>query len=289
MKRSEREPFAHEKGFRDRILKVYESLSPQQRQVADYVLEHLREVAFASVPELAERSATSDATIVRFAQSLGYDGFSGLKNDLAAAMREEVSPGARPGSQALRRTPDADPLTSVAALEIENIERSIDAMDKKLVQRVADKLFGVEHVYTFGVGISSFMADLFAYQLGQIGIRSSVVSSRLTSPNEVLAIMTKRDMLCVFSFPPYSEVTVNLCKAAKQQGILTLAVSDKLTSPVARNAEFTLCTRSDNMMYTNAFAAVSVLLNALVTWAAVLHEDKASRAVRAINQVLETD
>ena len=78
MKRTdrEREPFAHERGFRARILAVYENLSPQQRQVADYVLEHLREVAFSSVPELAVEAGTSEATIVRFAQSVGYDGFS---------------------------------------------------------------------------------------------------------------------------------------------------------------------------------------------------------------------
>jgi len=289
MKRTEkeREPFAHERGFRERIVKVYEQLSPQQRQVADYMLEHVRDVAFSSVPELAIETKTSDATIVRFAQSLGYDGFSGLKNDLASAMREEVGPGVPRKPQALRRTPDADPLTSVAALEMENIQRSIETMDRKVAQKVAERLFIVDHVYVFGMGISSHMAELFTYLLGQIGIRATTVSNRLTSPLEACATMTRKDLLAVLSFPPYSESTVELTREAKRLNVSTLAITDKLTAPAARLADYTLCVRSDNMLYTNAIAAVTVLLNALVTWAAVLHEDRASRAVSQINAVLE--
>ena len=286
---SEREPFAHERGFRERIVKVYDQLSPQQRQVADYVLEHLREVAFSSVPELATETQTSDATIVRFAQSMGYDGFTGLKHDLASAMREEVGQGAPRKPHALRRTPDADPLTSVAALEIENIERSIEAMDRKVARQVAERLYTVDHVYVFGVGISSHMAELFTYLLGQIGIRSTSVSNRLTSPLEACAVMTKKDLLAVLSFPPYSSATVELTREAKRLSVATLAITDKLTSPAARIADYALCTRSDNMLYTNAIASVTVLLNALVTWAAVLHEDRASKAVSQINAVLERE
>jgi DNA-binding MurR/RpiR family transcriptional regulator len=288
MKRSDkdREPFAHERGFRARILAAYENLSPQQRQVADYVLEHLREVAFSSVPELAVEAGTSEATIVRFAQSVGYDGFSAFKTDLATAMREEVSAGApRP----LRKTPDADPLSAVAALEIENIQRSIDALDRKLVRQVAERLYAVDHVFAFGIGISGNLAELFVYLLGQIGVRATAISNRLTSPREALATMTKRDLLAVFSFPPYSPPTLELLRDANRLHVPVLAFSDKATAPAARLADFALCARSDNLMYTNAIAAITVLLDGLVTSTAMLHEERASRAVAHINALADTD
>jgi DNA-binding MurR/RpiR family transcriptional regulator len=286
MKRSdrEREPFAHERGFRARILAVYEGLSPQQRQVADYVLEHLREVAFSSVPELAVEAGTSEATIVRFAQSVGYDGFSAFKTDLATAMREEVTAGVpRP----LRKTPDADPLSAVGALEIDNIQRSLDALDRKLVRQVAERLYTVDHVYAFGIGISGNLAELFVYLLGQIGVRATAISNRLTSPREALAALTRRDLLAVFSFPPYSRPTIELAREASRLHVPVLAVSDKLTSQAARLADYALCARSDNLMYTNAIAAVTVLLDGLVTWTAMLHEERAARAVAHINALTQ--
>jgi DNA-binding MurR/RpiR family transcriptional regulator len=288
MKRSdrEREPFAHERGFRARILAVYDNLSPQQRQVADYVLEHLRAVAFSSVPELAVEAGTSEATIVRFAQSVGYDGFSAFKTDLATALREEVTAGV---PKPLRKTPDADPLSAVAALEIENIQRSLDAIDRKVVRQVAERLYAVDHVFAFGIGISGNLAELFVYLLGQIGVRATAISNRLTSPREALATMTKRDLLAVFSFPPYSRPTLELLREASRLHVPALAFSDKLTAPAARQADFALCARSDNLMYTNAIAAVTVLLDGLVTATAMLHEERASRAVAHINALAEAD
>jgi DNA-binding MurR/RpiR family transcriptional regulator len=91
----------------------------------------------------------------------------------------------------------------------------------------------------------------------------------------------------VFSFPPYAAPSIELVRDAKRLHVPTFVVSDKLTSQAARQADHVLCTRSDNMMYTNAIASVTVLLNALVTWSALLAPDRASKAVQHINALLD--
>jgi DNA-binding MurR/RpiR family transcriptional regulator len=276
---------AHEKSFRERVLKVYETLTPQQRLVADFMLEHVREVAFLSVPELSARTQTSDATVVRFAQSLGFDGFTTLKQALSSALRDEVVFGLPKALSELKQRPNEDAVSAVMALELENIQKSVDTLDRKGVSAAADALFAAEHVHTFGVGISAHFAELFAYQLLQVGVRASAISNRLASPLEALASARKGDLVAVFSFPPYYEATVSLAEAATAQGLTLLAFSDKLTSKVARLADHALTARSDNMMYTNAFAAVSVVLNALVTVAALRHEAHAGQALAHIQDI----
>src|SRR5437764_8394182 len=63
----------------------FDEFSRSQKDVAQYVVDHLDEVAFHTAEELARRAATSSSTVVRFSQALGFEGFP----ELQAAAREE--------------------------------------------------------------------------------------------------------------------------------------------------------------------------------------------------------
>jgi DNA-binding MurR/RpiR family transcriptional regulator len=68
-----------------------------------------------------------------------------------------------------------------------------------------------------------------------------------------------------------------------------VTISDRLTSPAAALARWTLAVKSDNMMFTNAVAAVTVLLNALATQIAASHREEALAALAQINRVMTED
>ena len=63
----------------------FDEFSRSQKDVAQYIVDHLDEVAFQTAEELARRANTSSATVVRFSQALGFEGFP----ELQAAAREE--------------------------------------------------------------------------------------------------------------------------------------------------------------------------------------------------------
>src|SRR5947208_5244676 len=63
----------------------FDEFSRSQKDVAQYVVDHLDEVAFHTAEELARRASTSSSTVVRFSQALGFEGFP----DLQEAAREE--------------------------------------------------------------------------------------------------------------------------------------------------------------------------------------------------------
>ncbi len=47
-------------------------MTKSHQVVAGYVLDHIDDVAFLSITELAERIGVSEATLVRFAKELGF-------------------------------------------------------------------------------------------------------------------------------------------------------------------------------------------------------------------------
>ncbi len=69
----------------DYIQSRFDGFSRSQKDVAQYIVDHLDEVAFQTAEELARRANTSSSTVVRFSQALGFEGYP----ELQGAAREE--------------------------------------------------------------------------------------------------------------------------------------------------------------------------------------------------------
>ena len=278
-----------EEEFRELLRQRYRDLPPQQELVGQYLLEHLHEVPFLSVPELSEKSGASEATVVRFAQRLGYSGFAGLKMDLLDALRQKVTPRAEAPAHRPLEPGDVESLRAVERQEVQNIHRTVDQLDRAAFRRVTARLFKADHVFTFGLGVSSHFAEILNYLLAEIGLRSTTLSTRFSSPLEQLVSLRPTDLVVVFSFPPYSRASLQVLERARELGVPTVAICDRETAPAANLAGQFLTVKSDNLLFTNSLAAVAALLNALITEIAVRHQDQALEALSRINRILDED
>ncbi|HSM51695.1 MAG TPA: MurR/RpiR family transcriptional regulator [Thermoanaerobaculia bacterium] len=271
-----------EADFRELVLGHLGELPPQQQAIAAFLLEHLGEVPFLSVPTIAQQTGASEATVVRLAQRLGFDGFSEMKGALLELVRERL---AAPRA-ALAANGEAELLASVARLEQGNVQRLVERLSPADFRAAAAALFKADHVYLFGMGISSLLSELAAYLMTEIGLRVTALSTRFSSPREQLVALRASDLLFAFSFPPYSRQTLDLLAEAAQRGLPTVVVTDRPDAPAAASARHVLAAPTDNMLLTNAVAAVTVLLNALVTEIAVRHQGRAVDALTRINRIL---
>src|SRR6478752_2621230 len=75
-------------GLRDLLVSRLDGLPKRLKQIAAFALERPEEMAFGTVAEIAEHAQVQPSTLVRFAQSLGYDGFSHLQQIFRARLRE---------------------------------------------------------------------------------------------------------------------------------------------------------------------------------------------------------
>ena len=282
---------SRESDFRTLVLRRYDGLPGQQQVAASFFLDHLQDIPFLSVPELARRAEVSEATIVRFAQRIGYTGFSDLKADLLDALRDSMAlhPELDDGVAEMEEESEQETLIAVAQQDIRNIQRTLESLDRDAFHAVASAIFKADHVYSFGLGISAQFAELVTYLLTQIGLRGTTLSSKFTSPLEQVVAFRPTDLLIAFSFPPYSRPTIELVKMASERGVVTVAISDRASAPVARVARHVLTMHTENLLFTNSFAALSVLLNSLATAVALQHRAHVVEAVSQINRILESD
>src|SRR5438309_5421707 len=72
----------------------FDEFSRSQKDVAQYIVDHLDEAAFQTAEELARRASTSSSTVVRFSQALGFEGFPELQQAARDEYRRRMPGGA---------------------------------------------------------------------------------------------------------------------------------------------------------------------------------------------------
>ncbi|GAA3309435.1 hypothetical protein GCM10020295_74080 [Streptomyces cinereospinus] len=71
-------------------------LSPGQRRIAQYLIEHITEAAFLSITDLADRVGVSQPSVTRFAGAVGFTGYPALRERLQAIALGALAGGPRP-------------------------------------------------------------------------------------------------------------------------------------------------------------------------------------------------
>ena len=266
------------------IQEAYPSLSGNQRKVADYLLQHPREVPFLSIVELERKSGASKATIVRLAQRLGFSGFLELRSNLLDGVQSLLQTSEE--FPLLARGEGGDTLSVVAHQDVKNINQTMAHIDRKTFREVARLVLGASHVYTVGLGISSLMSQILAYSLNQVAVKATAFVHDYETFFEQLPFVSSSDLLVVFSFPPYSKDTIDVAREAAYRKVPIIAITDRITSPLGVYAVQVLPIRSQNLLFTNSFSAISVIINALATEVAVRNKTRAVKLQQETDRML---
>src|SRR6201992_934294 len=133
----------------------FEECSRSQKDVAQYIVDHLDEAAFQTAEELARRANTSSSTVVRFSQALGFEGFP----ELQAAAREEYRRGNANGGKEGGPAPSSStPLFSLDQNEFEsalaadhlNVEETARKVSRSAVESLITAIVEAEKVLVSG-------------------------------------------------------------------------------------------------------------------------------------------
>ena len=149
--------------------------SPVERSVAEFLLTTGPRAGAMSAREIAQAVGTSDATVIRTARSLGFEGFRDLRRFVASQSAEVTI------EERLRRSLDAveDPDAELRA----NIERQRGAL-MAMAERIPESEFRdanqiierASYVWWSGVGPSAFLAGYAAFLFRRLGKDSGALT-----------------------------------------------------------------------------------------------------------------
>lgn len=245
-----------------RIRQQYILLSKSHKKIADYVLENYDKVAFMTASTLGKKVDISESTVVRFAGSLGYEGYpelqrelqESIKNKLTTVQRFEMSKGQN----------DSDCLAKVMMSDIENIRHSIDHLDIPMMEIFIAHMIKARKVYILGLRSSSILANYLGFYLNFILPDVVVIRETAQDVYDQLLNITSEDVLIAFSFPRYSKRTYDCVDYALANNITILGITDGLNSPLFDKTPFCLTAKYNMNTFVDSLVAPMSLMNALI-------------------------
>ncbi|MFK0207833.1 MurR/RpiR family transcriptional regulator [Agrobacterium sp. NPDC090283] len=205
-------------------------------QVARHLLDNPDEVAFGSVASIASAAQVTPSTLIRFAQFLGYDGFSALQEIFREVVRAKISDGGG------RRSSERADIAGEARAFYETIEachRSLEALSRSIpvtdIKTAADILSCAKCVFIIARHGTFPMATLLQHMLTRLKIRSTLLTD-IAGGEDLLAFATPEDVAVVISSSPYSEETTAQATDLTKRGVPVIALTDSNFSPLSELA-----------------------------------------------------
>ena len=228
-------------GLRNLIVERAPALPKRLTQIAAYALEHPDEIAFGTVASIAGQAKVQPSALVRFAQAMGYQGFSDLEEVFRSRLRDRILNYEERIEQLRLHALSASKSTVLFHGFSEAAEKSIASLREKLdpaaLDRAVDILSKAETIYLIGLRRSFPISSYMAYAFGKLGVRSMLIDAVGGLAAEQIAAATRKDAVLAVSFTPYASESVALAQAAAARHVPMVTVTDSPFSPLAQIAD----------------------------------------------------
>jgi DNA-binding MurR/RpiR family transcriptional regulator len=230
--------------LRAEIARRHPEFSDRLKVIAEFALEHPTEMALGTVAEVASRAKVQPSAVVRFANALGYGGFSEIQQVFRSRLVASVAPTYKERIAGLRRDgrfrDTATPHSVLARFASEGIvalESLQQAIREKEMARAISLIGAAETIFVLGLGGSFPVALHLTYVLRKLGRRVALLDGSGSAIEEQAVAATPEDALIAISFKTYNRDTVRLFPELVARGLPAVSITDSLLSPIVEGAE----------------------------------------------------
>lgn len=250
--------------LKERISSTLETLSPKHKTIARFVLDNDYFTSFASASQIGEKTNTTAATVVRFAQALGYEGFSELQGALRAEMPEHMTTAAKMQKRMTEPNPFSPTPQQVFYTDIKNIERTAGTLSIESINIALDAIQKAKRIMVIGAGLSYAPAALLAHSLKVMGFDAHAILGEGLQTAVEIANIEPDDLLVAIDLWRYVRMTVQAVSQVKEIGTPVIAITDSIVSPLAQMADIAFEVATEGVAHSLSITALISLLNVIV-------------------------
>lgn len=225
------------------LLKIKESLdnlNPTEKKIATYILENIEQIPHLSIKQLAERSCTSEAAIVRFCKTIEFKGYKDFKISIIS----EISANQKDDENKYTDIKPGDKLESiienVCLNNCKSIEDTLQILDFNEVKRAVNAIHKASRVDFYGVGASGIIAMDGQQKFMRINkFSAAYIDSHLQVTDA--ANLTKGDVAIIISYSGETKDIIDTLNVAKEAGATVIAITKYGKSRLSEGADIKLC------------------------------------------------
>ena len=257
----------------------YPKMSKNHKKIASFIVDHYETAVFMTAAKLGDQLGISESTVVRFASSLGFDGYPKFQKELEHWVQGQWNGIQKIGVQ-YRGSSQAEIFDSVLRADMDKIADTIQNLDEHAFATAVDTLLSAKHVYVLGLRSCEPLANFLAFYLSMI--RGDVIRLQTTSMSELFEQMIRineEDAIIGISFPRYSMRTLKALEFANDRNAKVITLTDTIHSPMNLYSSCNLLARSDMVSIVDSLVAPLSVINALVVAMCVKAPDMAKKSL----------
>ncbi|MBO5565116.1 MAG: MurR/RpiR family transcriptional regulator [Lachnospiraceae bacterium] len=270
-----------------RITGMFERLSKSQKRIATFVTEEYEKAIYMTAARIAQEVKTSESTVVRFAERLGYDGYPAFQEALRLYVNGRTR-GVLRSDATYGDASELEILHSVLSTDMDNLKDTRVHVDAAAFSQAVDKLMSARHVYILGVRSCAPLAQTLAYHMHLI--RDDVILLNESRQGDILEQMlhiSEKDTFVGISFPRYSIRTLKALEYANDRSAQTVAITDSVHSPMNLYSSCNLFARSHMVSIVDSLTAPMSLIYALIVSMCVRRPDTVRNNLKRLEDAFE--
>ncbi|PLX34238.1 MAG: N-acetylmannosamine kinase [Clostridiales bacterium] len=268
------------------INRRYEHFSKSQKLIADYIIENYDKAAFMTASKLGEHVGISESTIVRFADALDFKGYPELQKALQELIKTKLTTVQR-FELTNKYSNEMNTVKKVMDSDIQNIRKTMEELDKDVLEKVANEILCAKRVYILGLRSSAVLAEYLGFYLNFILKDVHVVKAQYNDVYEQLININSEDVVIALSFPRYSRKTYESVRLLRRQGCKIISITDSQFSPLASISEMTLFAKNNVTSFVDSLVAPMSLINLLIVSISLQEKELLTETFRKLENVWE--
>jgi len=251
--------------FRQRLDDHFPHLTKSEQRIASHLLGHYDQAAFLPAAELAQRLGVSEATVVRFARSIGFDGFPDLRRALEDIFRAKVTPASRLQRKlADLRDGQGHIVTKIIDMEIDYLTEAAHTVSLADFDRAVEIILGAQRVFVRGSGPSALLAELFELRFRRFGIFTISITETGRNLIEKLQLLRPGDVVIATGFLRISMELAAVVEHARSLGCPIILITDTLGPAFRGKVDVVLAARRGPVSTFHSLTVPMTIANALV-------------------------
>ena len=238
-----------------------DNLPPAQRKIAIYMFENQSESIFMTARELGRNARSSEASAIRLAATLGYESFPDFIKSLQEEAKGQLSTLSRLQTHKLQ-SQTGGLVASVINKDLEHAKESLPAANDTSIIKLAKAICDADAVYIIGLRSARSLAVYMEFYLSWFFPKIFLPLS--DSFGNHLVAASRNSLVIGISYPRYTKQTVDCLAFAKKQHFRTAAITDSLSSPLAKEANICIVSPCAHIAHIDSLLIPLALINTLL-------------------------
>lgn len=242
-----------------------DKMSKSQHIIADYILENPHSIPFITGAKLAKMTGVSEATVVRFATFLGYQGYNDLQKQLATSIERQLNTVDRLTMSHSVYSETEKAIYDNFNEDIKNIQTTMQHLNVDDFEKAAKYILEAERIYIIANRSAHSLGSFLQYYFNIIFGKSELVHTTESAFDQIHHV-NENDVVIGISYARYTKSTLDVVSYAQEKGATIIALTDHFSSPITAYANISLFASSNMKSFLDSFVAPLSVINTLIAY-----------------------